>query len=102
MCQHVQQTQSSRNLEGEVLKVLFIGAFHDGTGYSHMAISTVLAMDRAGLDVCCRTLKFNNVNGEVHQRITELERKSVVGCDVVIQNFLPITMEYHGGLRNVG
>ena len=44
-------------------------------------------------DVVCRPIKLNNFQGEIPDRIVELEGKSVVGCEVCIQNVLPHLME---------
>jgi len=78
------------------MKVLYIGPYKDGTGWAHSAHENILALDAAGVDVVCRPLKLNNVNGEVSPKILELESKSDKGCDIVIQNCLPHQMDYNG------
>lgn len=78
------------------MKVLYIGPYKDGTGWAHAAHENILALDAAGVDVVCRPLKLNEVNGEVSPRILELEEKSDKGCDIVIQNSLPHHMDYCG------
>jgi glycosyltransferase involved in cell wall biosynthesis len=78
------------------MKVLYIGPYKDGTGWAHAAIENILALDAAGVDVVCRPLKLNEVNGEVSPKILELETKSDKGCDVVIQNCLPHQTDYNG------
>lgn len=85
------------------MKILMISNFHDNSGWSFAAQSYALAMDRVGLDVVLRNIKLNNVNGEVHPRIVELEQKSDKNCDVVIQKVLPHMMSYNGNFKkNIG
>jgi glycosyltransferase involved in cell wall biosynthesis len=85
------------------MKVLFLGVYRDGTGWGHAAIEYILALDAAGVEVVPRAVKLNTVDGEVPDRIVELEKQSAKGCDVVIQNLLPQHMDYDGNFnKNVG
>lgn len=85
------------------MKVLYIGVYRDETGWSHSAIDNILALDAAGVDVVCRPLKLNDKNGEVPNRIDELEKKHITDCTHVIQNVLPHHMDYCGRFeKNIG
>jgi glycosyltransferase involved in cell wall biosynthesis len=85
------------------MKVLIISNFRDNSGWSFAAQDYALAMDAAGIDVVIRTIKLNPVDGEVHPRIEELEKKSDKNCDVVIQKVLPHMMSYNGNFKkNIG
>lgn len=77
-------------------KVLYIGPYKDGTGWSHAAIENILALDAAGVDVVCRPMKLNDANGEVPAKLLELESKSDKNCNIVIQNCLPHHTDYNG------
>lgn len=81
------------------MKILLVSNFFDGTGYSHAGISLALAMDAAGLDVVCRRLKLNEVNGEVPPRIHELEAGDAAGCDTAVIHTLPNLMDVDHRLR---
>lgn len=81
---------------GTSLKVLFLGVYRDGTGWGVAATRYILALDAAGVDVVCRPLKLNDSTPSLPDRILELEAKSAVGCNVVIQNILPHLMDYQG------
>lgn len=84
-------------------KVLYIGNYKDGTGWSHAAIDYISALDFVGIDVVPRAIKLNNINVEYPERIKELEKKSTENCDVVIQHVLPHLMTYDSRFRkNIG
>ena len=78
------------------MKILFIGAYRDGTGWGQAAIDYILAMDHVGLDVVCRPIKLNDNNYEIPQRIIELEQKPLKGANICIQNVLPHYLDYNG------
>jgi glycosyltransferase involved in cell wall biosynthesis len=81
------------------MKVLFIGNYRDSTGWGNSAIGFLLAMDSVGIDVVPRHIKLNNINGEVSERIKELEAKSDKDCDIVIQHVLPHMLDYSGHFK---
>jgi glycosyltransferase involved in cell wall biosynthesis len=85
-------------------KVLYIGVFCDGTGWSQAAIDYALAMDKAGIDLVCRAFTYNHRGAAVPppERILELMGRSSAGCDTVIQHVLPHSMDFNGRLRNIG
>jgi len=75
------------------MKVLFIANYKDGdNGWSEAALKYILAMDSVGIDVVCRNIKLNNINGNVPKRIQELEQKDLNNVDVSIQHVLPEMM----------
>ena len=84
------------------MKTLFVGVYRDGTGWGNAAQNYILALDAANVDVVPRHIKLNNNQADVTERILELEKKDICGCELVIQNILPYQMEYHGKLKNVG
>ena len=85
------------------MKILYINNYRDGTGWSQAGIGYILALDAAGVDVVPRHIKLNQTQGEVPERISELEARSADGCDVVIQHTLPPMMRYDGNYkRNIG
>lgn len=71
------------------MKILFIGHYKEGSGWSQATINSILAMHKVGLDVVCRNIKLTNYNGPVHPTIMQLENKPLTGIDICIQNVLP-------------
>jgi glycosyltransferase involved in cell wall biosynthesis len=86
------------------MKILWIGNFFDGSGWSRAAIQYILALDSVGVNVVPRTIKLNpNWDKEVSQKIIDLSKKSSENCTIVIQNTLPSMMEFNGNFRkNIG
>ena len=85
------------------MKVLYIGCYRDGTGWANAARGYILSLDQANVDVVPRFLKLNDTQGEVEERIVELESKSSKNCDVVIQHVLPHYFDYSGSFdKNIG
>jgi glycosyltransferase involved in cell wall biosynthesis len=86
-----------------MLKLLYVGVYRDGGGYSSMAINTMMALIAAGVDVTARPVKLNKANGKIPPEILEAERKKGGGFDVVIQNLLPHDYDYCGKIPlNIG
>lgn len=84
------------------MKVLYIGYFHDGTGWAEGAIRNALALDRADVDIVCRTVKLNQKNCPPPARIHELEQRPIGSPDVVIQHLLPTMLTAnHAVPRNI-
>lgn len=84
------------------MRVLYISTIRDNSGWSRAAADQILALDSAGVDVVVRCVKFTSrTPGEIPPRILELEKRSAVGCDVVIQNVLPSFMERAGNARHI-
>lgn len=83
-------------------KILYIGHYREGTGWSRAAIDYILALDAAGVDVVCRPVKLNDKQPELPQRILELEQKSSKNSTHCIQHVLPHYMDYNGKMHNIG
>lgn len=84
------------------MKVLYIGVYRDGTGWSRAAIDYMLALRSAGADVVARPIKLNNKKVEIPEAILEMEQKDATGCEAVIQHVLPHMMDYNGKIdKNV-
>lgn len=82
------------------MKVLYIGHFKNGnSGWSKAATDYLLAMDSVGIDVVPRDIKLSNSEPNLPVRYYELEKKSSIGCDVVIQHVLPHHLVYDGHFK---
>lgn len=85
------------------MKVLWVGNYHDGTGWARASLDYALALDAAGADVVLRPLRLNRHQGRLPERALELESRPSAGCDAVVQHALPHLMDYNGRFRqNVG
>lgn len=85
------------------MKVLFRGHYYEATGWGQAGRSYIKALSRAGVDVVARPFHLNNSLPSIEPEIAELEKKSVEGCEVIIQFLLPYHMKYYGNFRkNVG
>ena len=71
------------------MKILYIGHYREGGGWSNAAIDYILSLDEAGLDVVCRDVKLTDYNAELPDRILELENKTTDNVDYCIQHVLP-------------
>lgn len=75
------------------LNILYVGNFHDGTGYARACYETALALETAGANVVCRPITFNGGQQPCPDRIYQLEEKTPPSkWDVVIQHTLPPVM----------
>lgn len=71
------------------MKILYIGHYKEGSGWSNAAINNILALDSIGLDVVCRNVKLTNNNANIPDRINKLESKDLQDVDYCIQHVLP-------------
>lgn len=71
------------------MKVLYIGHYKEGSGWSNAAINNILALDSINIDVVCRDVKLTNNKPNVPKRILELESKDLSNVDYCIQHVLP-------------
>jgi len=71
------------------MKVLYLGHYREGSGWSQTAINHILALDCVGVDVACRNVALTGSNKGVPERISELESKNINECDYCIQHVLP-------------
>lgn len=84
------------------IKVLYVSHLRENSGHSKAAQENILALDAAGVEVVPRTIKLNQNQGFVPNKILELETRSSQGCTHVIQHLLPHHMEYNGNFKNIG
>lgn len=71
------------------MKILYIGHYKEGSGWSNAAIDYILALDSIGIDVVCRNIKLTANEFNIPERILELESKSLNNIDYCIQHVLP-------------
>lgn len=71
------------------MKILYLGHYKEGSGWSNAAINNILALDSIGLDVVCKNISLTGKNNIVPDRIYELESKSSKDSDYCIQHLLP-------------
>lgn len=77
------------------MNILYVGNFHDGTGYSRACSETAVALDASGANVVCRPITFNEGKQRCHEKIYELSSKPLPNSiDAVIQHTLPSAMAY--------
>lgn len=83
--------------------ILYIAPIYDGTGYAHMANSTILALDAAGYHVVVRQVKLCGQVVDAPARVKELEARPLPDkVDIVVQNILPPMMVRYEGVKNIG
>lgn len=71
------------------MKILYIGHYKEGTGWSKAATDLIQAIDSVGIDIVCRNIKLTPKQSDVPDKIKELENKTLQGIDVCIQHLLP-------------
>jgi glycosyltransferase involved in cell wall biosynthesis len=71
------------------MKVLYIGHYKEGTGWSKAAIDLIHAIDSAGIDIVCRDVKLTPRLSDIPEKIKELESKKIDNIDFCIQHLLP-------------
>ena len=70
------------------MKVLYLGHYKEGTGWSVAAINNILALNTQDIDLVTRNVKLTK-EVEVPKEILELEKKDLQNIDVCIQHVLP-------------
>lgn len=81
------------------MKVLYIAPYRTGTDYTDAAINYILALDSIGVDVVPRCSYQFVQNIQIPDKIKELEKKNVEGCDYLIIHGPPAHFEYHAGFK---
>jgi len=71
------------------MKILYLGHYKEGSGWSNAAINNILALDSIGLDVACRNISLTGKNKIVPDRIYELETNKSQDAEYCIQHLLP-------------
>lgn len=84
------------------MTVLYIGHYRDGTGWGNAAMNNILAMDAVGIHVVPRPITYEAKDSSYADRIKELERRSNLDCDTVIQHTLPNNFSYNSNYKNIG
>jgi glycosyltransferase involved in cell wall biosynthesis len=84
------------------MKVLLIGPYDQGTGYSNAIIEYTMALHEVGVDVVVRPVKMTSTNGEIPPLINDLVNKDLNNIDAVIQYNLPSEFVYKTGVKNIG
>lgn len=70
------------------MKVLYLGHYKEGTGWSNAAINNILALNKQDVDLVTRNVRLTK-EMPVPQEILELEKKDLQNIDVCIQHVLP-------------
>ena len=70
------------------MKVLYLGHYKEGTGWSVAAINNILALNKQDIDLVTRNVRLTK-EVEVPEEILELEKKDLQNIDVCIQHVLP-------------
>lgn len=83
------------------MKVLYIGYFSAGTGWSKVAETNVRALMSAGVDVVCRDFRTFWKPKKIDDDIVECIKKDLSGIDVCIQHVLPKDLVKTGKYRNI-
>ena len=73
----------------ELMKILYIGHYKEGTGWSRAAIDLILSMHKVGLDVTCRNIKLTTNESPINPTLSILENKPLKNIDICIQHVLP-------------
>lgn len=84
------------------MKVAYISAYFDGTGYSNWAIRNALALDSVGVDVACKSVSLTPNKTQPPERILELHQKDSNNVDVAIQYVLPHMFHANSKVKNIG
>lgn len=84
------------------MKIAYINSYNSSTGYSNAGINTILALDRAGVDVVPMDFKLASQRVDAPARVHELARGSPDGISMIVSHTLPHLLSYKGGVKNVG
>ena len=76
------------------MKVLYIGHFTEGTGWSKAAFDNVKSLDAVGVDVVCRNISLSQSSDGRIQEIEHLFRKDLKNVDHCVQHVLPHFINY--------
>lgn len=70
------------------MKVLYLGHYKEGTGWSVATINNILALNKQDIDLVTRNVKLTK-EVDIPEEILELEKKDLNNVDVCIQHVLP-------------
>jgi glycosyltransferase involved in cell wall biosynthesis len=71
------------------MKVLYIGHYKEGSGWSKAALNSIEALAATNMDVVCRNVKLTSNEHTIDPKILELEKKDLNNVDYCIQHVLP-------------
>ena len=71
------------------MKILYIGHYKEGSGWSQSAIDLIQCIDSVGVDIVCRNIKLTNKDANIPEKVLNLEKKDLQNVDVCIQHVLP-------------
>ena len=83
-------------------KILYIAPFRDQTGYAEAALNDILAIEKAGYDVVCRSIRMSNPKIKQKCPVEHLEKKDLKNIDLIIETNLPHTFEKKNNVKTVG
>jgi hypothetical protein len=83
-------------------KILYIAPFRDQTGYAEAALNDILAIEKAGYDVVCRSVRMSNPKIKQKCPVEHLEKKDLKNIDLIIETNLPHTFEKKNNVKTVG
>ncbi len=86
--QQAQFLGKQKNGANAKMKVLYLGHYKEGTGWSDAAINNILALNKQDVDLVTRNVRLTK-EVPVPQEILELEKKDLQNIDVCIQHVLP-------------
>jgi hypothetical protein len=69
------------------MKVLYIGYYKEKSDWGNQAVNQILALDRAGVDVVCRSIDLGYKS--TPEAIKHLEDKDIGDADYCIQHVFP-------------
>jgi glycosyltransferase involved in cell wall biosynthesis len=85
------------------MKILLLSSYEEGnSAWSRAAQNMCRALDLAGAAVVPRSYKLNRSKPNVHERVRELEKGSIEGCDVIFHIGLPHHYSWDSRFLNVG
>jgi glycosyltransferase involved in cell wall biosynthesis len=84
------------------MNILYIGPYREGSGWAEAAKRIILSLRETSHNVVIRPIRYNNHKVVLDDELLELESKSHLNYDIVIQNCLPHNFEYVGGTKNIG
>jgi len=71
------------------MKILYIGHYKEGSGWSQAAIDLIKAAHSVGIEVAARNIKLTNTQHQTDPLIARLEKTPLQNIDFCIQHVLP-------------
>lgn len=76
------------------MRVLYIGNYADGTGWGNAALNNIIAMNRCGIDVIPRRVRYSEGQINLPSEVLSLENKELKNIDAYVQHTLPTDFYY--------